>query len=352
MRTEQFILRNAKAAIYFSELLIMILIIYLLLWNESFQENSKIFFDKQVMQILVSLICFGLTILLGRIISKKEPVRLFPCFSIPILLFFQPDEQTIIIYIVEWIVFFILIAPISSAFVLSFLIIYFASSINTSTTPVISAILTLVASVIIKDVSKLVIKSRQFKLKENNEKIRKKLEINSIKLRLYYYLIIIIGYFAINIMAIVWNNYEKKILECAKKIIGETFDFTIKGSINLSILFIISLVIFINKKWIYKKIDSILLNIGDGISDGIDFSVIEPKVVEKISIGIQGVNQINPRVLIANENEIPSNVEVFLECEQNITDERKLVIIYPSKKVYRYRFKVFKEYMVQVKVGE
>ena len=273
MRTEQFILRNTKAAICFTGLLITILIIYLLLWNESFQKNSEIFSDKQTKQILVSSICFGLIILLGIIMSKKISVKLFPVISIILVLIsFPPHEQIIIIYLIAWVLIFILMAPVSSAFGFSFLIIYIASSINTSTTPVISAILTLAASVIIKDISKLVIKSQKLKLEENNEKIIEQLEINNIKLRLYYYLIIVIGYFTINVMSIIWNNYEKRILECAKKVFGETFDFVIKGFINLCILFIIFFVIFISKKWIYKKIDSISSNIGDRISDGMGFS--------------------------------------------------------------------------------
>ena len=73
------------------------------------------------------------------------------------------------------------------------------------------------------------------------------------------------------------------------------------------------------------------------------------KVIAVINIGILGIKQIDPRVLIANENEELSNVEIFLECEWNNTDERKLVIIYLSKEVCWRRFKVFKEYVVQVK---
>lgn len=39
------------------------------------------------------------------------------------------------------------------------------------------------------------------------------------------------------------------------------------------------------------------------------------KVIAVINIGILGIKQIDPRVLIANENEELSNVEIFLECE-------------------------------------
>lgn len=350
MRTEQFILRNTKAAICFTGLLITILIIYLLLWNESFQKDLEIFSYKQTIQVLVSSICFGLIILLGIIMSKKISVKLFPVISILVLIFFRPYEQIIIIYLIAWVVIFILMAPVSSAFGFSFLIIYIASSINTSTTPVISAILILAASVIIKDISKLVIKSQKLKLKENNEKIIKQLEINNIKLRLYYYLIIVIGYFTINVMSIIWNNYEKRILEYAKIVFGQTFDFVIKGFINLCILFIIFLVIFISKKWIYNKLDLISLKKGNTISTGIYSSIIEPKVIDKINIGEQGIKQMNPRVLITNENELPHNIEVFLESEGSNTNIRKLVIVYPSKKVYRYEFEVSKECIKQLKV--
>jgi membrane protein len=74
----------------------------------------------------------------------------------------------------------------------------------------------------------------------------------------------------------------------------------------------------------------------------------KPKILEKIAIGNNIIDKINPEILIENRRDIPKEIYVLLEKIDNKNNIRNLIIIYPDKKVYRCKFNVNKTSLTRV----
>lgn len=74
----------------------------------------------------------------------------------------------------------------------------------------------------------------------------------------------------------------------------------------------------------------------------------KPKILEKIAIGNNIIDKINPEILIENRKDIPKDIYVLLEKIDNENNIRYLIIIYPDKKVYRCKFNVNKTSLTRV----
>lgn len=70
-----------------------------------------------------------------------------------------------------------------------------------------------------------------------------------------------------------------------------------------------------------------------------------PKIIDEINIGKDIIDKINPEILITNREEIPKNIQVFLEGEPT-SSSRKLLIIYPNKRIYECKYLVKKNKII------
>lgn len=70
-----------------------------------------------------------------------------------------------------------------------------------------------------------------------------------------------------------------------------------------------------------------------------------PKIIDEINIGKDIIDKINPEILITNREEIPKNIQVFLEGEPT-SSSRKLLIIYPNRRIYECKYKVEKNKII------
>lgn len=71
----------------------------------------------------------------------------------------------------------------------------------------------------------------------------------------------------------------------------------------------------------------------------------KPEIIAEINIGKKSIDKINPEILITNREEIPKDIQVFLEGGL-ISPYRKLLIIYPNRSIYKYRYKVEKNKII------
>lgn len=69
---------------------------------------------------------------------------------------------------------------------------------------------------------------------------------------------------------------------------------------------------------------------------------VMPKVIDKIAIGNNDIEQINPEVFIDNIREIPKDIHILLSKVEDIPTIRKLLVIYPNKEVYSCKISVSK----------
>ena len=69
---------------------------------------------------------------------------------------------------------------------------------------------------------------------------------------------------------------------------------------------------------------------------------VMPKVIDKIAIGNNDIEQINPEVFIDNIREIPKDIHILLSKVEDVPTIRKLLVIYPNKEVYSCKISVSK----------
>lgn len=110
--------------------------------------------------------------------------------------------------------------------------------------------------------------------------------------------------------------------------------------------FVISLVgvvwgSFKNSK--YKAdVDSIIGFIYSKVYGDINLDNVEiPKIINEFQIGKESIDKINPEILITNREEIPKDIQVFLEGGP-INPYRRLLIIYPNRRIYECKYLVKK----------
>lgn len=66
----------------------------------------------------------------------------------------------------------------------------------------------------------------------------------------------------------------------------------------------------------------------------------KPKILERIAIGKEDIDWINPEVFVENRKEIPKDIYILLSKVKDRPTIRNLLIIYPNKEVYRCKFNV------------
>lgn len=69
---------------------------------------------------------------------------------------------------------------------------------------------------------------------------------------------------------------------------------------------------------------------------------VKPKVIDKITIGSGEIDQVNPEVFIDNIKEIPKDIHILLSKAEDISTIRKLLVIYPNRKVYSCKISISK----------
>ena len=84
-------------------------------------------------------------------------------------------------------------------------------------------------------------------------------------------------------------------------------------------------------RFIYSKV------YGDINLDNVEI----PKIINEFQIGKESIDKINPEILITNREEIPKDIQVFLEGGP-INPYRRLLIIYPNRRIYECKYLVKK----------
>ena len=69
---------------------------------------------------------------------------------------------------------------------------------------------------------------------------------------------------------------------------------------------------------------------------------VKPKVIDKIIIGSGEIDQVNPEVFIENIKEIPKDIHILLSKAEDVSTIRKLLVIYPNRKVYSCKISISK----------
>ena len=76
-----------------------------------------------------------------------------------------------------------------------------------------------------------------------------------------------------------------------------------------------------------------------------EVKIHDPKIIHEINIGKKSIDKINPEILITNREEIPKDIQVFLEGGP-INPYRRLLIIYPNRSIYECKYKVEKNKII------
>lgn len=189
---------------------------------------------------------------------------------------------------------------------------------------------------------------------ENEEKIKR----NKLVLNLIVGLLFILTYITFMIL-----NIENIKYEIFKKtnifILNETLTIGFFIIIILEILTIIFLFLFSK---ILEKISNHSKQYSNENIVGLIFSIltfgikkdVELKVVDEIAIGNDDIDQVNPEVFIENIKEIPKDIHILLSKAEDVSTIRKLfsrkdvptirklLVIYPNKKVYSCEISISK----------
>ena len=116
----------------------------------------------------------------------------------------------------------------------------------------------------------------------------------------------------------------------------------------ISVVLLVNTVFVITKKVYNKNKEN--LEYGcmahlDSIFNPPKAKIHKPEIIAEINIGKKSIDKINPEILITNREEIPKDIQVFLEGGP-ISPYRKLLIIYPNRSIYEYKYKVEKNKII------
>ena len=227
-------------------------------------------------------------------------------------------------------------------------IIVLASALSDVTLHANLFILSLIILLVSEDVWKLIKDrnpiSKEYLTEKNNAEVNK----NVFKIK-----IVIMGLFVIlYIMFLIFNkiNVAEHSLEFISHISNKNLEdygikWVVKNIINVLIAYIVLLfMIFLNNNnKVFKFFVDPLLNIiYSKVYKGINFNeTLIPEVVKELSIDKKFVDKIDPKILIKNREEIPENIQVFFE-RVSIKNTRKLLIIYPNRRIYECKYLVEK----------
>ena len=213
-------------------------------------------------------------------------------------------------------------------------------------------ILSLIILLVSEDVWKLIKDrnpiSKEYLTEKNNAEVNK----NVFKIK-----IVIMGLFVIlYIMFFIFKKinvaeYSLKFIShiCNKNLKDYGIEWVAKGFINVLVAYIVLLfMIFLNNNNKFFKffVDPLLNVIYSKVYTGINFNeTLIPEIVKELSIDTKFVDKIDPKILIKNREEIPENIQVFFE-RVSIKNTRKLLIIYPNRRIYECKYKVEKNKII------
>ena len=213
-------------------------------------------------------------------------------------------------------------------------------------------ILSLIILLVSEDVWKLIKDrnpiSKEYLTEKNNAEVNK----NVFKIK-----IVIMGLFVIlYIMFFIFKKinvaeYSLKFIShiCNKNLKDYGIEWVAKGFINVLVAYIVLLfMIFLNNNNKFFKffVDPLLNVIYSKVYKGINFNeTLIPEIVKELSIDTKFVDKIDPKILIKNREEIPENIQVFFE-RVSIKNTRKLLIIYPNRRIYECKYKVEKNKII------
>lgn len=213
-------------------------------------------------------------------------------------------------------------------------------------------ILSLIILLVSEDVWKLIKDrnpiSKEYLTEKNNAEVNK----NVFKIK-----IVIMGLFVIlYIMFFIFKKinvaeYSLKFIShiCNKNLKDYGIEWVAKGFINVLVAYIVLLfMIFLNNNNRFFKffVDPLLNVIYSKVYKGINFNeTLIPEIVKELSIDTKFVDKIDPKILIKNREEIPENIQVFFE-RVSIKNTRKLLIIYPNRRIYECKYKVEKNKII------
>ena len=179
---------------------------------------------------------------------------------------------------------------------------------------------------------------------ENDEKIKK----NKVMLNFIMGILFFLIYIIIKILEL--EAVKKCIFQ--RTILGELKEVLAVGILRvLSIEILIIILLFIlgftkrndfdnsTSRYIKKSAENIFEVVFIIVSFDIKSKSL-PKVEERLAIGKEIIDNINPEILIENRREIPKDIHVLLSKVEDRPTIRNLLIIYPNKEVYRCKFSV------------
>lgn len=170
-----------------------------------------------------------------------------------------------------------------------------------------------------------------------------------IKVRLFKLKVYISMYFSLLYIVLLCANSLgiKEIYKYFERDIPAWIVFFYKGLTYVLFILLIVIVVIAGILFMKKK-GNMLEKISKDLFYPKEIKEEKPKILEKIAIGKNIIDKINPEILIENRKNIPKEIYVLLEKIDNKNNTRNLIIIYPDKKVYRCKFNVNKTSLTRV----
>lgn len=189
---------------------------------------------------------------------------------------------------------------------------------------------------------------------ENEEIIKR----NKVTLNLIIGVLFMLSYVILKLLTV--QHIQDKLLNILKfNVFNKNIGVGLLIIVAIEILIILSLLVLIK---ILKKISNhskeyYNQTIAELIYSILTFGIkkeVELKVVDEIAIGNDDIDQVNPEVFIENIKEIPKDIHILLSKAEDVSiirklfpkkdvpTIRKLLVIYPNKKVYSCEISISK----------
>lgn len=195
---------------------------------------------------------------------------------------------------------------------------------------------------------------------ENEEIIKR----NKVTLNLIIGILFMLSYVILKLLTI--QHIQDKLLIILKfDVFNRNIGVGLLIIIAIEVLIILSLFILTkilekisvhSKKYDNKTIAELIYSI---LTFGIKNDVT-PKVIDKIAIGNDDIDKINPEVFIENIKEIPKDIHILLSKAEDVSiirklfpkkdvpTIRKLLIIYPNKEIYSCKLSISKNIVKRI----
>lgn len=286
--------------------------------------------------IILSLICLFLYILEYN--EYKNGIINVILFSICIICIIFYRKQI-----------FILIITCSLVFIISYLL----GSIQ-STDFSIAALIFLFGLIfaIVENIEKFINLDKYYPKEittlENDEIIKR----NKVTLNLIIGILFMLSYVILKLLTIQHIQHQL-LIELKLNVFNRYIGVGLLIIIAIEVLIILSLLILtkILKKISVHSKDYDNKTIAELMYSILTFGIkqeVELKVIDKIAIGNHDIDQVNPEVFIENIREIPKDTHILLSKIEDVPTIRKLLVIYPNKKVYSCKLSISKNIVKRI----